>query len=391
MNMTINTSRIFPVLVSAALLFSGCKDSKEGAATSAEPKVSGLSVVFDAQSPAARRVLTAAVETAHATELVLPARIVWDEDHTSHVIPPVAGRLVDVTRAGVLGAMVTQDEILAHIQSPEVATAQAELASARAALVQAEKNYTRVSELVADKGAAVKDLEQAKTDLDHTRAEAARAELHLQVLGVNANAVDQQLAVRSPIAGVVVERNTNVAMQWRPDQAGGPLFTVTDPTFLWCQIDVPEKEIDKLRTGLNVTLHSSAWPQENFAAVIDNIGDSVDVTSRTVKVRAHLRNQSRHLKNEMYVTASLVAPAMGTLDIPAKAVFLNKTEQQVFVKAADGKYARRTIEPVAVNESWVSIAQGLDKGEEVVVDGALYLEKIIEAASAPSTADKTQQ
>jgi len=391
MNMTIKTSLLFPLLVSATVLFSGCKESKQEVTTSDAPQVLGASVVFAAQSPAARRVLTAVVESAHATELVLPARIVWDEDHTSHVMPPVSGRLIDVTRSGVLGAMVKPDEILAHIQSPEVATAQAELASAQATLVQTEKNYSRVNELVADKGAAVRDLEQAKADLEHARAEAVRAQLHLQALGVNANAVDQLLSVRSPIAGVIVERNTNVAMQWRPDQAGGPLFTVTDPAFLWCQIDVPEKDIDKLRTGLTVTLHSNAWPQENFAAVIDNIGDSVDVTSRTLKVRARLRNENRHLKNEMYVTASLVTPPMGALDIPAKAVFLNKSEQQVFVKTGIGKFTRRTIEPVAVNDQWVAIAGGLDAGEEVVVDGALYLEKIIEAAAVPTAADKPRQ
>ncbi len=388
MNMTFNLSRTIPLLAAATLLFSGCKESRQ----SADPddfKVSGSQVIFNAGSPAIKRLLTTTVVDAHKTGLVFPARIVWDEDHTSHVMPPVAGRLSDVTRAGVLGASVKQDEVLAHLQSPDVGVAQAELATAQAALVQADKNFTRVNELVADKGASAKDLEQAKADLDHARAEATRAELHLKLLGVNPNSVDQQLAVRSPVSGVIVERNINPGMEWRPDQAGGPMFTVTDPTYLWCQIDVPEKDIDKLRTDFKVTIHSSAWPQESVEAVIDNIGDSVDATSRTIKVRAHLRNANRHLKNQMYVTANIENEAKGMLDVPAKAVFLNKTEQQLFVKTANGTFTRKTVEPVAVTESWVSIAQGLDKGEEVVVDGALYLEKIIEAAAAPSVADKS--
>ncbi len=391
MNMTNNISRFFPVLVAASLLFSGCKQSNEVAASPDEPKVLGLSVRFDPQAAAVARLQTAAVDAAHATKLAFPARITWDEDHTSHLVPPVSGRLFDISKAGVLGAAVKQDEILAHIQSPEVGAAQAESMNALSALEQAEKNYTRVHELAADQGASMKDLEQAKADFEHAKAEAARAQLRLKVLGINSSSVDQQLAVRSPIAGVVVERNTNPGMEWRPEQSGGAMFTVTDPTYLWCQIDVPEKEIEKLHTGLKVSLHSNAWPQESFEAVIDNIGDSVDVSSRTIKVRAHLRNENRHLKNEMYVTAELLTDAMGVFDIPAKAVFLNKSEQQVFVKTAVGAFTRKTIEPVAANEQWVSIAQGLDKGEEVVVDGALYLEKILEAAAAPPAADRPQQ
>ncbi len=389
MTMTSTASRLFPLLVSATLLFAGCTQSHDSAANRDEPKVSGASVQFEPQAPAVKRLQTAAVDAAHNTELAFPARITWDEDHTSHLVPPVSGRLVETSKA--LGAAVKQDEILARIQSPEVGAAQAELVSARAGLVQAELNFTRVNTLAAEQGASMKELEQARADLDHANAEATRAQLHLQVLGITSSSVDQQLAVRSPIAGIIVERNTNPGMQWRPDQAGGAMFTITDPTYLWCQIDVPEKEVEKLHTNLKVTLHSNAWPQESFEAVIDNIGDSVDVNSRTIKVRAHLRNENRHLKNEMYVTAHLVTSAMGVVDIPAKAVFLNNSEQQVFVKTAAATFTRRNIEPVAANEQWISIAQGLDKGEEVVVDGALYLEKILEAAAVQPVAGQAQQ
>jgi membrane fusion protein, heavy metal efflux system len=386
--MMMNSLKILAPVVCTVLLMSGCKEASENAGNTDEPKVSGLSIRFAAKAPAVQHLLTAPVVAAQPNEYVLPARIVWDEDHTSHLIPTVAGKFMDIPKAGVLGAAVKQNEILAYLLSPEIGVAQAEAASAQAGFVQAEKNYQRVSALIEDKGASIKDLEQAKADVDRAHAEAERTELYLKSLGIGSHEIDQRLAVRSPISGVIVERNTNPGMEWRPDQSGAPLFTVADPTYLWCYIDVPEHSLDQLHLGVKVRLHSNAWPQENFEAVIDNIGDSVDVSSRTIKVRAHLRNLNRHLKNEMYVTANLTGEAHGHFDVPAKAVFLNNNEQQVFVKTGEGFFTRKTIVPVASNEQWISILQGLNKGDEVVIDGGLYLEKIIEAAAVQPASDK---
>ena len=380
---------IFSSVFLILLLCSGCKEPSEKPEIANDPKVSGQTIRFAVKSPTIKHLQTAPVMEAQTSVLTLPGRIVWDEDHTSYLIPPVSGRFVDIPKAGVLGATVKESETLAYVLSPEVGVAQVEAASAQAGLIQAEKNYTRVNELVADKGASIKDLEQAKTDFERAHAEADRTRLHLKTLAINSNSVDQNFNVRSPISGVIVARNTNPGMNWRPDQAGTPMFTVTDPTYLWCHIDVPEHALDQLHTGQKVTLHSNAWPQEIFEAVIDNIGDSVDVTSRTIKVRAHLRNPNRHLKNEMYVTANLMVAAHGNYDIPAKAVFLNNNEQQIFIKKDDGLFIRKTIVPVASNEQWVSISQGLNKGDEVVVDGALYLEQILETAALQPTSDKS--
>jgi cobalt-zinc-cadmium efflux system membrane fusion protein len=259
---------------------------------------------------------------------------------------------------------------------------------ARAELAQAERNLARTKDLLAGSGVAGKDFEQAQLDLERARAEAERTNLRLKSLGADIT-VDQHYTLRSPIDGVVVERNTNPGMEWRPDQPGAPLFVVSDPTYLWCWIDAPEHALNMLHPGMKVILHASTWPQETYKAAIDYVGDALDPASRTIKVRARLRNPERHLKGEMYVTAELTGQTHGVLDVPAKAVFLNNEEQQVFVKTAEGQFTRKTITPVASNELWISIARGLNKGDEVVVDGALYLQKLLDDHS-PSGANAEQ-
>jgi membrane fusion protein, heavy metal efflux system len=379
----------FTATLSTALLLTACSKTLEPAPAD-EPVIAGTTVSFPAKSPTARRLLTAPVVAAQENVLSLPARIVWDEDHTSRIVSPVAGRLDEIMVQP--GSPVKAGQALAYLNSPELGSAQTESTRAQAELAQYEHNLVRANELFAVSGVAAKDVEQAQLDLARARAEAERTSLRLKSLGA-ANAVDQHYVLRSQIAGMVVERNTNPGMEWRPDQPGAPLFVVSDPTYLWCWIDAPERSLNMLRPGMKVVLRSSAWPQETFKAEIDHIGDALDATSRTIKVRARLRNPERHLKGEMFVTAELTSKARGALDVPAKAVFLNNEQQLVFVKTAEGKYARKTIVPVASNEDWVSITQGqgLNKGDEVVVDGALYLEKLVEESSAQSGTNAASQ
>jgi cobalt-zinc-cadmium efflux system membrane fusion protein len=370
-----------------AMLLSACSKAPEPVPAD-EPVIAGTTVSFPANSPTARRLLTTPVVAAQENVLSLPARIVWDEDHTSRIVSPVAGRLDEIMVQP--GSPIKAGQPLAYLNSPDLGSAQTEAARAEAELAQYERAVVRANELFAVSGIAAKEVEQAQLDLARARAEAERTRLRLKSLGA-ANGVDQHYVLRSQIAGVVVERNTNPGMEWRPDQPGAPLFVVSDPTFLWCWIDAPERTLNMLRPGMKVVLRSSAWPQDTFKAEIDHIGDALDATSRTIKVRARLRNPERHLKGEMFVTAELTSKARGALDVPAKAVFLNNEQQQVFIKTAEGQFSRKTIVPVAANEDWVSIAQGLNKGDEVVVDGALYLEKLVEESSAQSGANAASQ
>jgi len=385
MRLTIKFRRTSAILLLAASLAACKENAAEAPSSSSEPKISGSSISFVPSSPTVQRLITRPVVAAQQRTLSLPAHIVWDEDHTSRIMPPVAGRLVDV--AVQAGTTVKAGQPLAYLTSPDLGSAQTDSARAQTDMAQAERNLSRTRELAEAGVIAGKELEQAQADLVRARAEAARTALRIKSLGA-ASAVDQRYTLRSPISGVVVERNTNPGMEWRPDQPGVPLFVVSDPTYLWCWIDAPERALGMLKPGMKVTLRSSAWPQEKFEAQIEYIGDALDPLSRTMKVRARLRNTQRHLKGEMYVTAELTGQAHGALDVPVEAVYLNEGVQQVFVKTGEAQFTRKGIAPVATGEKWVSIVQGLNKGDEVVVDGVLYLQQLLDGAAPQPAAAK---
>lgn len=364
------------ILVTIFSLLTACqKVSKTGESSNNEPTISGNSVHFSTNSNLKQSLITVPVISSQENKISFPARIAWDEDHTARISSPISGRLIDVLVQ--VGATVKENQALAQLSSPDMGNAQADVAKAKSDLAQAERNHSRNKDLAEAGIIAGKELEQAQTDLLESRAEAKRAEVKLRSLGATGD-VDQKFTIRSPISGVMVERNTNPGMELRADQATSPLFIVSDPTYLWCWIDTPEQSISSITKGSQVTLRTSAWPNVTFNAQIDLIEDALDPVSHTLRVRAKLRNLDLKLKGEMYLTAQLSNADSGSLDIPAKAVFLKDSAKMVFVKTAEGVYTRKAIVPSASNDDWVSISSGLSKGDEVVLDGALFLEKLIE-------------
>ncbi|MBC7698157.1 MAG: efflux RND transporter periplasmic adaptor subunit [Bacteroidia bacterium] len=360
----------FSVLLSACQKIEANDDTSKN-----EPVVLNETIKFATNSTVSQQLITAPVVSAQDNILKLPARIVWDEDHTARISSPLAGHLGNILVQ--IGADIKANQPLGYLSSADLGSAQADAEKAKSDLAQAERNRSRNKELVDAGIIASKDLEAAQADLMKNKAESIRADIRLKSLGAT-DTVDQRLTIKSPIAGVLVERNTNPGMEYRPDQANPQLFVVSDPTYLWCWIDAPEQIISAFHKDMKVILRSAAWPSETYEAKVDFIGDSLDPVSRTLKIRAKLRNPSLHLKGEMYVTAELSTKNPDTLDLPAKAVFLNDGIQTVFVKTSENTYTRKTIQPVSINDQWVSIAQGLNKGDEVVLDGALYLETLME-------------
>lgn len=364
------------------LLLSACGKETPAPAVE-EPTVAGEVVRFPPNAAPIKRILTTPVVAAHELQLMLPGRLAWDENRTARVIAPLAGRISEVLVQP--GAVVAANQVLAHLVSPELGTAQAEAARAQADAAQAERSVQRSRDLVADGIIAGKELELSQNELARARADAQRTSGRLRALGAG-SAVDQQYSLRSPIAGIVVERNANIGTEWRPDQAQAPLFVVTDPTHLWCWIDAPDSAINQLQSIQTVLIRSTAWPGERFEASVDRIGDALDPSTRSLHVRAQLTNPQRKLKAEMYVTAEVATTAVGTLEVPTRAVFLADGEQRVFVQTAPGQYIRRRIVGTAGSDNRTIIASGLQLGEQVVVDGGLYLQQLLSSAKRPASA-----
>ena len=365
----------------------GCSKT-EVSPPEARPTLAGAVISFPGdQDPPTLRLATVASPADHP--VLLPGRLAWDEDHTSRVFAPYAGRVERLLVT--VGQRVRRGQALAVLSSADIGQAQADLHKAEADQALNRGSLARVRDLVEGGVIARKDQDQAEADLARSSAEANRARARLAQYGVSGvsgvsgaagaagGAVTQSLTLTAPLAGLVVERNSNPGAEVRTDVAGTPLFTLSDPATLWATLDLDESQLALLKPGQTVELVTAAWPDQVFSATVLNIGAAVDAASRTVKVRARVANPDGRLKAEMFVNARVAAHG-GLPLVPADAVFLHGEQSSVFVPRGKGRFERRDVTVRAAGPQFLQVVAGLASGDKVVVGGALYLNQLLDAA-----------
>lgn len=363
------------VLTVAACLLAGCGDHN-GKAEAPRPTLEGGRVVFPRGSAQIAAFVTEEVKAGGPHELRLTGRLAWDEERTVRLFPAFAGRVVRILVKP--GDAVREGQALAVLASPDFGQAQADARRAQADFALADKNLARLRELHANGVAARKDLQSTEAEYARAESELQRALAKIRLQG-GGEGVDQSFSLRSPIAGMVVERNINPGQELRQDLqlANSPaMFVVTDPMRLWVLLDATERDLADLRAGEGVVLRSGAYPESTFKARIDAISDFVDPATRTVKVRGSLANPDRRLKGEMFVTAELLSESHAVAQVPSKAVQLVGDLHYAFVEEAPGRFARVKVKVDSEHGGMIGIASGLAPGQRVVIDGGLFLERI---------------
>jgi cobalt-zinc-cadmium efflux system membrane fusion protein len=332
-------------------------------------------VIFPSGSPQVGSITSVPIEPRRDMVVRFNGRLVWNEDRTVRVFAPFAGRVSAI--AVRPGDRVKPAQTLAVIAAPEFGVAQAEARKAEQDHALAQKNLARVQELFSAGVAPAKDLQAAQADLARTAAERQRTAAKLKLYG-NSETVDQTLALKSPIAGVVVERNLNPGQEVRPDNQGERgLFVVSDPTKLWFLLDVAEKDVGLVKPGTDVSLTATSLGTERVKGTVIHVADVVDPQSRTVKVRGAVEAADERLKAEMYIVAELRVPATGGFLVPARAVYLRGEQHYVFIDQGNGRYARRAVVPGPLTDCYQVVLQGLAANEKVVLDGSLLLERLL--------------
>jgi cobalt-zinc-cadmium efflux system membrane fusion protein len=290
-----------------------------------------------------------------------------------------------------IGQMISAGEALAEIDSPDFGQALAAARTAAGNFAAADKAFTRVRELFAHGAAATKDVEAAEAAYKAALAERDRSLAQLANYGGNIESTNSVYVLRSPIAGALVERNINPGQELRSDmmlgnvpQTYNPLFTISDPTTLWLQVDVAETDLPSLQTGLPLRITSQAFPGKSFAGTLEKIGDALDPLTRSVKVRGVVGNPDKLLKAEMYVLVDIVQDTSrasgGPVEVPSRALFLRENDYYVFIEQSPGQYRRQKVKTGVEKDNKVPIFEGVTAGGRVVTEGALLLQALVEPA-----------
>jgi len=332
----------------------------------------GSQIVIPEGSPLRSKLTIATVAKKEIQRtLDLPAMVEADPTRTVKVLPPLAGRLIDLKIQ--LGERVERGQELAVIDSSDLAQAYADEDKARAAVKMTKQTLDRTLALEKFSGAAVKDRQQAENDYAQAEAEFERAQSRLRAIGVSADpkAEGRKLSLKAPVSGSVID--LQVARGAFLNDPTAAIMTIANLDEIWVTANVPEKDTALVAQGQAVDVVFTAYPGEVFKGRILFVSDILDPDTRRTKVRIVFQNPDMRLKPNMFAKATFRTPnQMGPI-VPTTAVVLRNEVDQVFVETAPWTFEARPVEIGFQQGDQAVVAHGLQAGERVVVKGAVLL------------------
>jgi cobalt-zinc-cadmium efflux system membrane fusion protein len=322
-------------------------------------------------SPYRARIVVAPVQ-AKTVRLahIFPAIIEADPARTVNVLPSVGGRVsaLKVT----LGDHVVPGQILATVESGDLAQAISDVEKAKAAVVLTQKVLDRARELTKIGGAALKDLEQAASDNAQAVAEQQRAETRLKTLsGGNMVSDGRGLIISAPIAGTITTLSTSAGTYINdPTQA---LMTISNLDKVFVTANVPENDLAIVSVNEDVEFTLIAYPGRTFRGQVTSVSGLLEPDTRRTKVRVSFDNQDGLLKPNMFASVSFVPPAVNEIVVPSSALLMNNDNTTVFIETKPWTFTRRKIDPGVDVDDGVLIRGGLSAGERIVVRGGVLL------------------
>jgi len=297
------------------------------------------------------------------------------------MVPRVAGLAREVHRT--VGDRVKAGEILAVIESRELADAKSEYLAAKAREALADKSFGREKALHEKQVSSEQDFLEAEQVLAEARIELRSAEQKLHALGLTEAAVDAladehdeaitRYEILSPIDGVVTERHIALGESLEAD---ADIFTVVDTGTVWVNLTVYTKNLPAIRKGQEVILradHSGAQARGPIAMVTPFVEES----TRSATARVVLDNSDGRWTPGTFVSG-LISTAEENLPVvvPRDAVQSIEGEDVVFVEH-EGAFEITPVTRGRSDRVGVEVVAGLVPGTRFVAKGAFQLKATV--------------
>jgi cobalt-zinc-cadmium efflux system membrane fusion protein len=284
-----------------------------------------------------------------------------------HIYPLISGRVLSLSI--LPGQEVRAGQKIGTLQSGDAAQARSDFEKARIEAARADLQLNRAKELLQHDVMAQRDYDDLKAldDSDHSELERARQALHL--LGFSENDTSDVVPILAPISGVVLDVGTGPGELQRSLDNATAIATIADIDSIWVVGDLYPRDQVSIRVGEQADITVNGYPDLKLHGPIDNISDSVDPVSLTLKVRVVLPNPGHRLKPQMYANMAIAGRQRNVIVVPATAVIQNGHDVFVFVETVPGKYERRTVKLGETHADNDEIIQGLNDGDKVVSTG----------------------
>jgi cobalt-zinc-cadmium efflux system membrane fusion protein len=336
---------------------------------------------------------------AFRSEFRTEGKIAIDQNRSTRIFPPYAGRVTELMAAP--GDEVKKGQLLFVIAAADSVDAQKDFVVALTARNKAvsQVNLTQIIErrmanLAKDKAASQREWQEAQANLTAAENDSRSAEIALQaarnrlrLVGKTDAEIDAfektgaltpDAPVYAPLAGTVLQRKVG------PGQyvsAGGsdsdPVFLIGDTSKVWIAAYVRETDVAKVKLGERLIFKVLTQPDRVFETRIDYVAPGIDPDSRRLLVRASVDNADGLLKPEMFASVTIVTSEGTPMPaVPLEAVIYEGSNARVWVVGDDQSVELRQVKLGQTDGRLIQVLDGLNVGEKIVTRGSLFIDRM---------------
>ena len=381
----------------ATIILAGCSAQKPNTKESADKPEPANVIKLTANAVSQIGIISTTVEKRAVSEdIATTGQIQADENKVFHINSLAPGRVID--DRVLLGDVIRQGQTLAVIENLEVARIYADfvrrlheneiaIKDAQTKLELAKANLTRIKQLFDQQIAPQKDMIQAQADFTlATRAVSALKEKNTHIAeearsllgayGVKLhNIASEKLETTSPIvaprSGVITKKSITVGDVVAVQQT---LYEVADLSQVWLDISIYDKDLARVKEGLEATFVSDSLPGRTFTGRISYIRPSTGDNSRTFLARVILPNPHLSLKPGMFGPVKIRSVTEESYPfVPDEAVQTYGKQTFVFLDLGGGEYRRQPLELGKQTEGGYLVHSGINVGDRIVTKGSFNL------------------
>jgi membrane fusion protein, heavy metal efflux system len=312
--------------------------------------------------------------------IVLPGAIIPHADRIAHVAVKLSGTVAELHKK--IGDLVEKNELLAVLESRELADAKSEFLAARLTNELQQDLFEREKLLWEKKIESEQQFLRSRNAAAQAKMRNDIARQKLFALGLTEAAIAgvpsepetslRRQEVHSPMSGHVVERKVELGMAMGRDNLETELFVISDLDRVWVEIAMSPADLPLIKEGQTVSV-TARGIREKAEGKIVFVSPLLDKESRSGRVVAEIANGSGVWRPGSFVTAAIAFEEQPvSLVVPTGAIQTMGPATIVFVRTPDG-FQKRQVFLGQSDDRNVEVKSGLRPGEEVATSNSFLL------------------
>jgi membrane fusion protein, heavy metal efflux system len=315
-----------------------------------------------------------------ARRIIVPGTIRAPADRIAHVAVRLSGIVAELRKN--VGDPVDAGEVLAILESREVANAKSEYLAARVTNELQQQMLNRDTALWERKVIADQQLLRSRNVAANAKIANDIARQKLFALGLTEKEIAglqnvpeaslRRQEIRSPIAGRVLERKAELGVVVGRDNLETELYVVADLDRTWAELAVSPEEVASIRIGQIVSVSARGISDKAEGKVI-YVSPIVDRDTHKVHVVAEINNRDGIWRPGSFVSAAIVFDRQSVpIAVPGDAVQTMDGRPVAFVRTGEG-FQKRQVVLGQSDDQAIEVVSGIRLGETIAVSNTFLL------------------